>query len=105
MPQDPQGKRESQRSRPWIRLPALGVGVGGLGGADLPQKLVGAVLVQQGLQLLRGGQLEQVFEPAGAPSLSSMIAGNRACSIFSPSIHPTITNQISQYDAETVRGA
>jgi hypothetical protein len=57
-------KRERQRSRPWIRLPALGVG--GPGGADLPQKLVGVVLAQQGLQLLPGGQLEQVFEPAGA---------------------------------------
>jgi hypothetical protein len=62
-----QGRRRAAGAgagRPWIRLPALGVG--GPSGADLPQKLVGAVLVQQGLQLLPGGQLEQVLGPAGA---------------------------------------
>jgi hypothetical protein len=40
------GKRQSQRSRPAIKTAGPRVGVGGLGGADLPQKLVGAVLVQ-----------------------------------------------------------
>ena len=41
-------------------------GVGGLGRADLAEQLVGAVLVQQGQQLLPGGQLEPVDQPAGA---------------------------------------
>src|SRR4029453_13753846 len=44
-------------------LPALGVDR--LGRADLAQQLVGAALVQQGQQLLPGGQLEQVNQPAG----------------------------------------
>jgi hypothetical protein len=43
-------------------LPTLGVD--GLGRADLAQQLVGAVLVQEGQQLLPGGQVEQVNQPA-----------------------------------------
>ena len=41
-------------------------GVDGLGRADLAEQLVGVVLVQEGQQLLPGGQLEQVNQPAGA---------------------------------------
>jgi hypothetical protein len=44
-------------------LPTLGVD--GLGRADLPEQLFGAALLQQGQQLLPGGQLKQVDQPAG----------------------------------------
>ena len=45
-------------------LPTLGVD--GLGGPDLVEQLVGAVLVQQRQQLLPGGEPEGVDESAGA---------------------------------------
>jgi hypothetical protein len=45
--------------------PLATLGVGGLSCSDLAEQLVGAVLVEQGQQLLPGGQLEQVDQSAG----------------------------------------
>jgi hypothetical protein len=42
------------------------LGIDGFGGPDLAEQLIGAARIQQRQQLLPGGQLEQVDQPAGA---------------------------------------